>query len=424
VFLMVQRISALSWVPMGANNTKRVAFIALNFATDPNYEIQLRGTATGDNDASNVVPNWLQIDNLANNALLTLTFGSVVFRVQPYSRQNFPIDGTMQFATVNIPSGSASLWLSEQRLSDDAENSVAAGAAANAALLAAVQQLSLDINALGVLISNQSLLISAQTTAINNMNTTQTANINALIVATNAVTAATNALIAITVPNFPLKGIFAATAQVAGDNGKSILFSFGAAGNYTLLTPAIAGAGWKQDISNPGNFAVTVVPSAGVTINNVFTNASGMVLRPGDEGSLQTDGVTWTFKGTLSFTQDMELFSAMIPIVGNHRLGKIPTRTEVIFIWVTALGTPDGPYGEGSIVELDRVDKFLAAGGAATSSAYSVVSTATQLTTDFNWVGAITHNISNVAGSAAGFNISAAAGGDGWFFRTTAYAVW
>lgn len=421
---MVQRISSLSWVPMGANNSKRVAFVSLNFATDANYEIQLQGTATGNPNADNVVPNWLQIDNLANNALINVTFGGVIFQVQPFSRQNFPIDGTMQSAVISIPAGVAALWLSEQRLADDASNSVAAGAAANAALLAAINANTVAVNAGTVATNNMNVDLQ---NAITGMTNSINASIATLLAATNNLLAATNTLISITQAAKPFILVAAARAQVLGDNLKSLLCTFN--GAYTLLSAVTVGAGFTLDISNEGSGNVTVTPLAGQTINGVFTNGAPMVMRPDSTGTLTSDGANWVFKGSLFFTHDTA-FTGVLTGTNNksataaHGLGKVPTIVDRYFYWTGTGIANDGVYGPGAIVPESRVDKFVAAAGAATASSYTVAVTNVNVTSTFSYVAITTHNISNVAGLAAGQTMDTAAGGSDWLMRTKLRADW
>jgi hypothetical protein len=203
-------------------------------ATDTNWLIYLRST---DFDNPIQVPwKFVMIDNLANNGIVTVTFGPFTLSVPQFSRKSFRMQDQCQSISVNMTVGTVTLFFLE---TED-------------------------------LITNDANLY----------NITTAAGTNVVYNWTNEVAANVN-------------------QTLATHSNKNIAFSNAGAQNFNLLAVGNVPNGYINPFLwnlGPGN--LSIIPNGTDVIRigtSQATNASPLVLSPGQMGMLSCDATQWYF---------------------------------------------------------------------------------------------------------------------------------
>lgn len=231
-----QVINALSYQPLGTDGGNNVAYVAVDASVASLWDISLIGTPSGNDSARNIVPQFILVDNLANNQNATISFGTVSLTVPAFERESIPIPSGVRNISVSVYVGVTNIYISEQLLANDQNNSLL------------IQQTAV-----------KTMIYSF--VSYNGNATQQTSDQN------SSITFSPNA--AMTYTLLPIS-----------------------------TTPI--GNGWFQFLYNESIYNVTIKPAGPDIIDfggTVWSNAAPLVLAPGASGYLANDGVYWHFGG-------------------------------------------------------------------------------------------------------------------------------
>lgn len=261
---MTKVVQSLVYQPTSSENQKGVTSVTVDGVLDTSWLIKIAGNVQG--TPRNVVPKFLTVDNIANNANIVVRLGAFIYTVPPYNREVFSIPTGLDAVAFTLPSASVSFLatLSEEQLAGN----------------------------------NQNQLLTQQTAAATLVYTYQTYT------------------------------AFPANQQLT-DLNKTVQFVKPGAGTgaYNLLSIASGiSNGWIQFIRNDSTVAadIQIVPSGADTINGVFDAAHPLVLKPGDSGILSSSGTQWYFSGNISFESAEVAITAAALNTLAHGLGKKP----------------------------------------------------------------------------------------------------
>lgn len=118
---MTQSVQVINWQPTTAGGVQSYVGIQQCIAaTDTNWRIGCRGTR--DDTAANIKVKYALVDNIANNAICTISFGPFVYSVPQFTRKTFRLPDNCDVLTLNLTTGIVTIYLVESRdlLSDDA----------------------------------------------------------------------------------------------------------------------------------------------------------------------------------------------------------------------------------------------------------------------------------------------------------------
>jgi len=225
-----------SWQVSSQNRQTYVAAFALAAATDTTFNLNIAQSVQGADHV--VLPKYLTVDNINNNATITCLFGPFSFATPPYQRLTFSLPEGTPDIKVLVPSGSCSVVVAEEQVAED----------------------------------TQSLLAISQTA------------VKTLIY------------------GYVTYNVGPQTQQAGDQNSNVLFTPTIADMVYNLLpisTPI--GNGWYQIVKNRGTKKVSITPSGGDLINSAYTSAAPLILNPGDSGVITSDGATWYFDGEVSF---------------------------------------------------------------------------------------------------------------------------
>lgn len=239
---MTKLVSNISWKPVSERGDEFAALIACDSSVDTTWQIQLQGTSY--DNAFNLVPQYVCIDNSNNNSIATLSYGIFTgLQVQQFSRKTFKLPYNSPNIIIGSPSGIVNVYIANYAniIPDDAN------------------------------------LQAIQTAAGQNV-------------------------------VYTFKTILNTTGQVATDGNKNIYLSNAVAQNYTLqgiIAASVPNGFYNPMIKNIGAGPWSIVPTVADGINGgTYTNAAPLILNQGDSIELRCDGAAggWTARGHISFT--------------------------------------------------------------------------------------------------------------------------
>lgn len=213
------------------NNTDYVAQVACDSAVDTQWRVYTQGSVDG--NPTNVVPNYVTIDNILNKTSATIQFGPYTWTVPAYTRKSFLLPQPTISVLLILSSGIINLLLVENpNFSPDDAN------------LLLIQEAARGVSLFPFVLYNAAL-----------------------------------------------------TQQQLTDANSVVEFVSNAPMTYALLQagPNIAN-GWFQFVFNNGTAPVTLLPFGADTIDTIYNNASGFVLYPGEWGTLNSDASQWFCK--------------------------------------------------------------------------------------------------------------------------------
>lgn len=287
---MVKQVSSLDWQAVAGDPNELAAILTVDSAIDTLWRITLAGAPAYAPDGSTVTPNFLVVDNLANNGVVNIAYGPFLWVIPPFSRKTFPLPRAMQGVTILVNVGAVGVAFCQSQYAPDDAN------------LFQIQQ--------------------------------------------SAAPAMT----------FPPRIYTATVTQTAVDQNSWIEFIPTAADIiYNLIQGGTAPlvSGWFQFVKNTGTKNVSIKPAGTDVILGVFSNASPLILQPGDSGQLQFDGTTWNFIGHISYTSPLQSFTGNnnAAITLAHKLGFVP---QLVVPYMKCKGTPDVGYTAGMIIEVPK----------------------------------------------------------------------
>lgn len=258
---MVQTVGSLDWQPIAAQNNEFAAIVSVDSAVDTLWRVIVNGAPNDAPDGSPVLPNYMVIDNLANNGVVDVSYGPLIFAIPQYTRKTFPLPQSVIQVTILATVGVVNVAFVQSQYAPDDSN------------LFAINQ------------------ASAPTVLFPHKNYAVTAN-----------------------QGSSDQNTYTEFAPVAADT----IYNLIAAGISPLQD------GWLQFVKNSGSKKVSLRPAGIDTINGIFTNAAPMIMSPGDSGILQFDGAEWNFQGHLSFLAPGIAIANAANGILLHGLGIIP----------------------------------------------------------------------------------------------------
>lgn len=257
---MATNIQSIVWTPLGTDGSNRVATLILDANVDTLFNINNSGTGTGDDSATNVLANWLLIDNIKNNGYVTVTLGNFTIQVPPYQRESIGIPSGTRLIAIQLFTGVIGVTLSEARLVDNQSNAL--------------------------LVSQTSVKTLIYSYLYYNTTTAQ-------------VISDGNSSI-----------LFTPTASNMEYDLLNVLG--GGVGN-----------GFYIRVQNGGTKLVTIRPDAADTINSPlvaqYTNSNPLILIPGDSGVLTSDGFKWFYVADVNLADPWVFQPLGVPIpVWDH----------------------------------------------------------------------------------------------------------
>lgn len=118
---MVSRVQVINWQPTTASGIQSyVGIQKCDAVTDTNWAIGCKGTR--DDIPKNIVIKYALVDNIANNAICTISFGPFTYSIPQFTRKTFRLPDNCDVVNLNLTTGIVTIYLVESRelLSDDA----------------------------------------------------------------------------------------------------------------------------------------------------------------------------------------------------------------------------------------------------------------------------------------------------------------
>lgn len=247
---MTQSVQVINWQPTTAGGVNSyVGTQQCIAATDTNWRVGCRGTR--DDTAANIKVKYVLVDNIANNAICTVSFGPFTYSVPQFTRKTFRLPDNNDFVNLNLSTGIVTLYLVESRdlLSDDA--------------------------------NLYNISTAAGTNVVYTWITYTAAIVNQVL---------------------------------ATDSNHNLAFSRAGGLVYNLLAVGSIPNGFINPcIANVGTGNLTIFPSGADTIigvgTTIYTNANPLVLAPGERILLSCDGSQW-FAFDHSITSTNHIFGS------------------------------------------------------------------------------------------------------------------
>lgn len=249
----------LTWQSSSQIQGSYVAVVQLNALNGTDYNLPLNSSVVN-KDGNAIEPHYLTVDNVLNNANVTVSFGPWSFVTPPYVRLTYTLPDNTNNVTVNVPTGLVFITLSEQNVNADTQNQLLINQTS-------VRTLIYNYNAYNVTTNQSSDDVNSNT------------NFNPVVA--------------------------------------DMVYSL-------MLTANGVGNGWTQWIKNTGSKNVLVTPMGGDTINGIWSAATPLRLSPGDGGLLTSDGVNWYFSGRISVKSTPTTLSAALGQTTVHNFFKRP----------------------------------------------------------------------------------------------------
>lgn len=338
-------VSNLSWQPQGTNGQNRVAFVAVDTSIATLWNISNTGTGAGSDTAQNIVPQWLLIDNIKNNTLVTITMGQVTLTVPAFQRESFPISPGMRTFTIEAFAGVINVYLSEDRLAGDLDNALLVQQTSVKTLIYAFStytanqaQLATDLNTSILFKAAANVTYSLLGIAANIGNGwlqfIYNDNADGVLLTIDAAGADLiwcNGYNSGTLVLFPGESCILASngqewyadkfsfgnavlfttanaLQSAADNNRARVFAGGAI-TYTLLPAISIENGFTQPLINAGGSPVTI-QTTGNSLYYEGNAVTSLIIQPGGSGIIYTDGSVWYFLGKRNPRQEFNFTTA------------------------------------------------------------------------------------------------------------------
>lgn len=308
---MTKTIQNLIYSDLGTSDGNRIAGVKVETAIDTLWVINLKGNAANTDEAANVNPKWVLVDNIGNNGFVTVTMGSFTIQIPSFQRESIAIPSGTTNVQIQAFVGNVTVTVSEARLAD-----------------------------------NQSNNLLIQQTAV-----------KTLIYGFRKFFTSTNQ----TVDDLNHSTEF---AQLAG-----------AFCEYKLMNIAsgLVGDGWFQYINNTGNVDLYVNAFSPIVVNNAsqwypgkFTGLSGTGVRilPGESGYLRSDGAQWYLdlvtRETSEVSQIWNITSAAQNVAQRYGLGDY---SEIRLTWAVTFSTDGQLYfaletGNSGVFPVSNLTEF------------------------------------------------------------------
>lgn len=157
----------------------------------------------------------------------------------------------------------------------------------------------------------------------------------------------------------------ATRTQLDTDSGKSVLFTPTAGDmDYSLLDTGVTAVknGFVSFFKNLGTKNVLIKPTGGLSINGFWTSANPIILKPGQSGTLTSDGTNWYYQGEviIELTIRAAAYNAASLASLAHGFPRKPKQTELYVECVSA----EFGWSVGDRINLFTVAAFVGAGTA------------------------------------------------------------
>jgi len=270
---MTKRVAVQTWQAT-SNAGDYIAQVACVAATDTSWVIDILGNPPATREAGNFKVQYALVDNFANGAACTFSFGPFTYTVARYTRQAFAFPTNQGQCALTLSAGQVNITFAQRRelLNESAD-------------AFAIQQA-----------ANQFVTYTWITKSAGGGQAATDQNKN--ISLSNA-----------SAQNYTLLGIA----------GSSIV------------------NGWFNPIiANDGAGRWSIVPNGSDQINSIYTAAIPLQLSTGDKVEFWCDGSQWRAKGTVSYFSGQQVMTAAGTLTLAHGLAKIPNAIELWCECITA----------------------------------------------------------------------------------------